>query len=289
MYHSPETQFIASKNYIRQPQIDTLLEKGSGVMNEDVLLVSSGVYGVFDGATSLIPGQVDGKKTGGLMAAEISAEAFRTPQESLIEAAKEANRLIHRKARLYSVNYLNKEELWSTSAAVVELEEDSFSWCQIGDCTILVLYADGGSKLLGSDYNHDLPTLAKWKRLSVSASAPMMQVMAEDIKVVRRRMNVDYGVLNGEPEALVFLKSGEMSLDGVSDILLFSDGLLLPQRNPSMKQNHDVLVSLYRSGGLGLVRSRVRELQQGDQRCSIYPRFKTHDDIGAIALNFTSL
>ena len=54
MYLSTE-QFTVPHPYPTIPRyaVETLLEKGSGELNEDVLLRADDLFGVFDGATSL--------------------------------------------------------------------------------------------------------------------------------------------------------------------------------------------------------------------------------------------
>jgi hypothetical protein len=98
-------------------------------------------------------------------------------------------------------------------------------------------------------------------------------------------MNNAYGVLNGEVEALDFLQSGSQSLDNVRNVLVYSDGLMLPQRNPESQQDLEMFVSLYKRGGLSCLRDHIRGKQLEDIGCRKYPRFKTHDDISAVALS----
>jgi hypothetical protein len=97
-------------------------------------------------------------------------------------------------------------------------------------------------------------------------------------------MNIRYGVLNGEPAALDFLRHGYEELDNVSDILLFTDGLFLPRENPLEDSDWCSFVNLYRQGGLQAVRDHVRYLQRQDPTLKKYPRFKLHDDIAAVAI-----
>jgi hypothetical protein len=58
------------------------------------------------------------------------------------------------------------------------------------------------------------------------------EVLADQILKVRHRMNIHYGVFNGEKEALNFVRNGEKGLEGVSDILLYTDGLSLSRSHP---------------------------------------------------------
>jgi hypothetical protein len=97
-------------------------------------------------------------------------------------------------------------------------------------------------------------------------------------------MNRSYGVLNGEKEAEQFLRSGIEPLENVKQILLFTDGLHIPDKIPQKKKNFDCLVEYYLSCGLTGLKDYVRELEKMDPECKIYPRFKCHDDIAAISI-----
>lgn len=110
--------------------------------------------------------------------------------------------------------------------------------------------------------------------------------LAAQIERVRLQMNISYGVLNGEPEAVNFLHHGRYQLTGITDILLFTDGLFLPKEDPLAGNDWQGLVDLYRHGGLQAVRDHVRLLQRDDPDCRCYPRFKRHDDIAAVAIQF---
>lgn len=288
MYLSPDEFDLTASTITTspQPRIFTLLEKGSGVINEDECLLTSQTYGVFDGATSLVAGTFKNGQTGGKLAADICKTAFADESRTLADAALAANREIHDECSAAGVDLQRKEELWSCSAAVIRLHGNHFDWCQIGDCQILVIKEDGSYTLLGKTPDQDIDTLRLWKQRASNSTEAVMEVMSREILEVRRKTNIDFGVFNGEPEAITFLRSGSESLAGVKDILLFSDGLLLPQDDPGALPVWEQFIELYRAGGLQEIRTHVRNLQLGDIGCSRYPRFKTHDDISAVALSF---
>ena len=288
MYLSPD-DFVSTTTVLTKslrPRISTLLEKGSGDVNEDEILLGKQTYGVFDGATSLVSGTLQNDITGGKMAAAICKTAFADERRSLAGSAMAANFEIREKCSIAGVNLQRKEELWSCSAAVVRLLGDHFDWCQIGDCQILVIKDDGSYTLLGQTPDQDIETLQLWKQRAATSTDTVLKAMSREILEVRRRANIDFGVFNGEGEAMYFLRSGSESLAGVKDILLFSDGLLLPQCDPGVLPAWEQFVELYREGGLQEIRSHVRNLQLGDIDCYTYPRFKTHDDISGVALGF---
>ena len=286
MYLSTEQRTFANLSRpLHRHKVKSLLEKGSGEFNEDVLLEEGDLLGVFDGATSLDKRRFQEGLTGGLLAARTAAQAFQGNRCSLDQLAKEANQNIQNAQLDESIGLDERHKLWSTSLAVVHLDGNRLEYCQTGDALILFILKDGGYKVITPDIDIDRDTLQLWKEMQVSPDALIHEVLVEQIHKVRLAMNISYGVLNGEPEALEFIRHGYEDLTDVSDILLFTDGLQLPRENPLEEQDWQSFVELYRQGGLQLVRDHVRHLQLQDPACRKYPRFKIHDDIAAVAIS----
>ncbi|SHO46993.1 Protein phosphatase 2C [Desulfopila aestuarii DSM 18488] len=286
MYLSNEQRTFASLNRpLYRYTVKSLLEKGSGEINEDVLLEEGSLLGVFDGATSLDKRRFQNGLTGGLLAAKTAAQSFVNNCGSLDQLAKEANRTIHKVQIRENICMDERHKLWSTSLAVVHVDGNQLEYCQTGDALILFIFQDGGYKVITPDIDIDRDTLQLWKEMQLAPDALIHEVLAEQIRKIRLEMNISYGVLNGEPEALNFLRHGYEDLTDVSDILLFTDGLHLPRENPKEEHDWQTFVELYRLGGLQAVRDHVRHLQQQDPACRKYPRFKLHDDIAAVAIS----
>lgn len=110
------------------------------------------------------------------------------------------------------------------------------------------------------------------------------KALAPQIKKIRLGMNIDYGVLNGDPRAENFLNQGMESLDEVTDILLFTDGLSIPKQVPEKRKDYTSLVKAYLALGLNGVKDMIRHKEDTDPLCMAYPRFKCNDDITAIAV-----
>ena len=286
MYLSTEHHNLSAIPQKLPISVETIAEKGSADLNEDVLLRDHNVFGVFDGSTSLHSEDLPAGMTGGLVAAQIAAESFRQQTGDLVNRAQEANKKIRSAAGSKLFNGYEKHRLWSTSAAVVRIEESFFEFCQIGDCLIMVVRNDGSFTLLTPDTAHDRETLSLWKNSHVPAGITIHELLSEQIRTIRNQMNIFYGALNGEPEAVHFLRYGRESLDDVQAVLLFTDGLFLPKEDPHQHDNWSHFVDLYLSGGLSAIHERVRSLELLDPGCRLYPRFKTHDDIAAIAITF---
>ncbi|WP_319581747.1 protein phosphatase 2C domain-containing protein [uncultured Pseudodesulfovibrio sp.] len=265
-------------------RIDTVFEQGTGALNEDFLVVDKNLFGVFDGATSLSSARFGHGLTGGYLASTVAGTAFRGSDLPLRELADKANRAILDAMRKHGVDMEDRANLWSTSAAVVRVEEDRFEWVQIGDCLVMTLHDDGTHRVHCAEFNHDLETLTMWQEASCESQGTVLDVIHEQIVKVRRGMNVTYGVFNGEPAALDFLNAGSLPLEGITDILLFTDGLFIPKSDPGEREDFDRFAELFRAGGLKCVRDHVRCTEAGDAACTLYPRFKVHDDVAAISI-----
>lgn len=278
-------QLPASSPCISSPsyEVETLHEQGSGAYNEDVLLQTGDLFGVFDGATSLDTFHDINGMSGGRCAAQLAAQTFLEMEGDLARIAEKANGRIRMAQERNNIPLHERYRLWSTSMAVIRLDDASFEYCHTGDSMILLLYRDGSHTLLTPEIDIDSETLQMWKD-SVASPQKIHSRLAAQILKVRLQMNVSYGVLNGEPESLHFLRHGRHSLAGISDILLFTDGLLLPRENPREMGDWQTFSDLYRDGGLVGVRNHVRSIQREDADCRSYPRFKMHDDIAAISV-----
>jgi len=293
MYLFPET-ILNSSTSASAKQLDprfqvreTLLEQGSGRVNEDMLATVSQLSIVCDGATSLHTAQQPAAlpASGGQEAARITASVFTDhPGRNLLDSARRANERISEAMIDHGGDLLEREQLWSTSFAALQVNEDSITWCQTGDCMILLVHADGSSQLLTELPGQDREVLKTWQQIGARSRGTIHQTLASEIAAVRRMMNKKFGVLNGEDEALDFISSGTIKDDRVSDVLLFSDGLFPPSANPDNLFDEELFVQLYKRGGLKKIRNHVRSLQIHDPDCYRYPRFKMYDDLSGIAL-----
>ncbi len=265
-------------------QIEHIHEKGSGQMNEDVLHVGKELFGVFDGATSLDRSLFQQGVTGGRIAAETACRVFAGNGSSLVELARTANREIYDEMVAHGVDCSRREQLWSTSAAVVRIKDDSLEWVQAGDSYVLFLYRDGSYRVPVRVPDHDYETLSMWKRVARQSQVNISCAVAHQIKKTRMEMNRSYGVLNGEPAGQRFLHRGTELLAPVEEILLFTDGLSIPSETPARTRCFDGLVACYRRLGLEGLKVHIREIEATDPQCRRFPRFKCHDDIAAISI-----
>jgi serine/threonine protein phosphatase PrpC len=267
-------------------KVEIICERGSGEVNEDNVLAKGKFFGVFDGATSLDKFMDADGKTGGLIASSIAKNVFENNEGGLVQLTEKANSEIRKEMLKKKVDISKKENLWSTSVAVIKLASDSFDWVQLGDSLIIVIFNDNTFKLLVTDYDHDEEALIMWKEFADKKVENIRKHLKGQLLKVRKTMNVSYGILNGEDEMKNFINKGKDSLDNVKSIIIFTDGLIIPKENPAEKDDFNLLVQLYKEGGLNKIKNYTRELEDSDPNCWKYPRFKQYDDIGAISIVF---
>lgn len=267
-------------------QVETLIDKGVKDLNEDALFVSARRFGVFDGASGL-DGYVDeNRHTGGYKAAHIAASIFKE-EISLKEATVKANELIKKSMIDAGIDINKKVSWWNTTMAVIDIDSiaEELEWIQIADALIVLVYEDGAHKLLVEDnYDHDRPVMIKWRALADQGRTNIRQELNDDILALRESAGVVYGALNGDSQALDFVRSGRVSLKGVRNVLIFTDGLIPLKTDPNNEDDFTELISEYRHGGLELAKEWLRNLENNDPDCIQYPRYKKSDDIAAVAI-----
>ena len=266
-------------------RIERVLEQGSSSLNEDNLAWSDNLFGVFDGASSLVPDLFDGK-TGAWWASHLVSREFAKNDASLFELGSRANTRLQLVMTAAGVENADRLQCWSTSAAVCRLNGNSLEWLQSGDCQILALYADGFCQPLTPYHNHDQATLKHLKQLIEQNEPEPEKQLRPQIEKVRRQMNQSYGVFNGEEAALDFLQLGSHSLQGIRHLLIFTDGLFPPEEDPDGHPDFCWLAERYLQGGLETVKQEIRRMESEDPDCRRFPRFKKHDDIAAMAISF---
>ena len=266
-------------------KIEQVFEQGSSLLNEDNLACNGNLFGVFDGASSLVPDLYQGKSGAWWAAHRVSSE-FAKNDASLFELGSRANKNLQLKMTAMGVKSADRLQCWSTSAAIFRLNDDSIEWLQSGDCQILAIEVDGSCRLLTDYHNHDQATLLHWQKLIAANDPEPRKKLQPEIEKVRSQMNQSYGAFNGERAALDFLQTGTALLQNIRHLLVFTDGLFPPGENPAEQPDFCWLAKHFQQGGLSRVKQEIRRLEKTDPDCQRYPRFKKHDDIAAMAISF---
>lgn len=265
-------------------KIERVYEQGSSLLNEDNFACNGNLFGVFDGASSLVPDLYQGK-TGAWWASHLVSQEFAKNDADLFELGSRANKELQLKMTAMGVESADLLQCWSTSAAICRIKDDSVEWLQSGDCQILAIDANGDCQLLTPYHNHDQATLQQWQRLVAKNDPEPRKKLQPQIEKVRRQMNRSYGAINGERAALDFLRTGSQPLGDIRHLLIFTDGLLPPGETPTQNPDFCWLAKHFQQGGLKRVKQEIRSLEQTDPDCRRYPRFKKHDDIAAVAIS----
>ncbi len=265
-------------------QVDYLLKKGTKKLNEDAVLIGDDVFGVFDGASSSNSLTYEEEKTGGFLASHIAKEVFQKNDSNLCNLFKKANNQLRLEMKNRKVNLKNKINLWATTLAVIKINFDSFDWIQVSDSLILIIFKDSTYKLLVDNYDHDKETLVLWREIAKQKEKDIKSKLKKELAANRKRMNIDYGVLDGELGAINFSKQGNEKLENVRHILLFTDGLIVPKEDPRKNDNFDKLVELFLDKGLVGWSKYINDLTKLDPYCWRFPRFSDRDDQAGIAI-----
>lgn len=273
-------------------KIEYVLDKGSGEMNEDSLLISKSIFGVFDGLTSLTKYRDNQGISGGLIASNLVKNEFAKnpslPFENIVRIAlqKLEGVMVER-----DIDLKKKEERLSTTLAVVRISNDSLEYIQVGDSPIIIMFKNGTHEVIMSSNNSDKKALLLWMKLTHGEGIREWgkdQRMMDQLLKDRHGANVHFGTLNGEKEVFKFIKTGTRQMSEIKQILITTDGLFLPQENPSEGEKIEELIDLYQKMGLKKLKDYVREIETKDAQFK-YPRFKQHDDMAAISITFDTI
>lgn len=288
--------------------------QGSSTWNEDALILNEAlhIYGVADGATSLVPYHGPQGETGGRMASQLVQRYFGQltagDERNLMQMTCEANRLLGAEMQAAGVPLDTKEQLWTTGVAAVRVTENSVEYIQSGDCMIVALYEDDSVRVLTRDHVAHMDEGAKqlWReavREGVRTREELWERARHRMTGNRASMNTrdGYAVLNGRPEAEHFMEYGVINRIRLKALLLHTDGLYVPSMfNPQADSQttgkagvekpdigeESLLRQIIEKGLEAYTHWLVAE-EQRDPECVRYPRFKMSDDKTALWLDFS--
>lgn len=205
------------------------------VLNEKI-----NVYGVFDGATPLMPFKDENGMNGAYLASNILKDYFFVLYRSnlsLVEGIMAANRMLKEHMEKYKVNQEKYENLWSTCAAIIKIEKDGkISYAQLGDCMIIAEYQNGTLKALTRDTVKDISYRAMaWREEQRKQGVKIpdeedYQDRTKQLIFNRSLANKEngYTVANGKEEVLHFIQHGQVNISEIKTLLMITDGLFHP-------------------------------------------------------------
>ncbi|MDR6549131.1 protein phosphatase 2C domain-containing protein [Paenibacillus qinlingensis] len=283
-------------------KMQAVSRQGNSAWNEDSLLVNDNLhlYGVIDGATSLEPYRGVGGETGGYLAAQSIAKSIRemsqdnvehqhSPQDLLLQA----NQQLRTEMLAAGVDVTRKEQLWGACAVIVRVHKTFVEYAHSGDCMLIAVYEDDTIRIITRDQLEvvDRPTRQLWAQgvaSGLTSRDDLWELVKPQIHAGRALMNTPngYSVLNGEPELADYMEFGRISRTQLKSLLLFSDGLVAPQRELSLEEEFKQIVSRVTSMGLDNYIEWLIQVEEADPDCLQFPRVKKSDDKTAIYLEF---
>lgn len=198
------------------------------------------VYGVMDGVTPI----VDYRDEDGHNGANLASNTIKRYLEGLdrVTDLKEevvaANRELRQAMLRGGIDIAVKHELWASCLAVVHLSADGIRFAQLGDCMAIARYEDGRVHVLTQNRVIGVSARAKAKRaLDREQGKPVEDesFYAEVYpRLVYNRSQMantpeGYGVANGTEEAADHIQTGLIPAEGLTHVLLVSDGMFHPE------------------------------------------------------------
>lgn len=276
--------------------ITKVYKKGDKAVNEDAYVINEDAYifAVIDGATGLdgIPGY---------LASQVVQENLQeiTQANSLYQSMEQANKQLGKKMVDYykaninkldinSIAEIPKKQRSSTGLAAIQIQQNgcAIDYFHVGDCMLFLRYGNGDVRAV----THDL--IQYFDQLGIREMIRLREEIGNkmDLDAIRERVNPillqnrnklnssqGYGIIDGSEEAFNYIESGRIPLNKVTEVLLLSDGLLLPTK----WQESDVWIrtaEMAFTNGLDDLLSEVETREKQDPQCVTYPRLKQRDD-----------
>ncbi|HEY4964517.1 MAG TPA: protein phosphatase 2C domain-containing protein [Candidatus Saccharimonadales bacterium] len=294
-----EYQLIPTAETALVSSIDLISEQGNPAKNnEDSIFADAdrGIAGVFDGASDVVGFKTPDGMTGGAVASRIAASTLETSstEQTLTDIIMIANGHIDAIQREFDLDPNSKEARFCTTGAIArarttESGEKVIDLLQIADSVAIVTRDDGSVEVPLGLYDQDEESMQLWTQMTAEGMTAEQilkdERMQAQIKSKRSESNVTYGVLNGEADAAEFVRTTTIPAEGVSKVILLSDGLFIPKENPSGEDSWDEIARLESEGGIKAVLDYVRSIESTDPDCIRYPRFKQHDDASGAVLD----
>lgn len=276
--------------YDEAMNITSINEKGIRDINEDRILVdkTKHIFGVFDGASSLVPYTSPEGKTGGYLAASVAADTFANTDLDLEATALKANEQIEKVQFEANIDLSKNVNRFGTTAAVIKINNDTADLLQIGDSIIITIDTKGKAAVPLGYVDQDIIAMRKWRRLADQGAKNLRELVWDDILRQREAANIGYGLLNGDEKLKGHIRTTTIPMDNITVILLLTDGMFLPKADPDASDNWNDYADCYQKSGLTGLFKQVRDTEKSDPTLVTYPRFKLHDDSSGIALDFNT-
>lgn len=245
---------------------------------EDAFIVNekAGVFGVLDGVTPLC----DFRDADGHNGAYIASRHVKAHFEELELAGSLAEEIGRTNARLKhrmvesGLDLAVKHEYWATCIAAVRIQGEMLTYGQLGDSIVIAEYRDGHVEVLTPNTLVQLNDRARAVReRDRRRGAELPDESYYDVPVHKYTYNrylantpEGYSVLNGMDEVPDYIRTGQIRIDRLKQVLMISDGLFFPGK--SLEETYRMIA------GLGL-REYVDKLTRYEQEHVLTPDDKT--------------
>ena len=264
-----------------------LHEKGIRDLNEDAVLCDNErqVYGVFDGASSLVNYLSPDGKTGGYIASHIVRDVFSSADGALIEIARSANEAINQRLVEGGIDLSSNLNRFGTTAAVVRIAGDTAELFQCGDSVIIARFKDGTVTTPLGYVDQDIDIMRLWRQYVDARKDNVKELLRDEIHHGREQANIGYGTMNGDPRSQNHFQSIKLQCTDLRDILIVTDGMFIPKSDPDADEDWQEYFRVCDDNGLSELYDYVRHLELSDPDLTKYPRFKIHDDASAVLVS----
>lgn len=282
--------------------IEKISLPGSGEWNEDALVGNEQLhlFGVLDGATSLHPFRGPNNETGGYLASQVikqyleSLQAEDVADFDLKQLVVQANIRLREKMEAAGIHTSDKAALWTSSLALIRIEDNYIDYAQVGDCMIVAVYQDGSLRTISRDQvaHIDLESKHIWEQ-AIENGIVKREELWELVKPIilqnKSKMNTmaGYSVMSGEPHLAEFIEYGRINRIQLKSLLLVTDGLFphTERGGEPIDVIQELTTSITNSTLAGYA-DWLFNLELNDKDCLRYPRFKVSDDKTGIWIQF---
>lgn len=300
--HYVQSELTIGKEQARQIKISAGTVAGSPEKpNEDAYAVTidEGVLtvGIFDGCSSQKPIHALAPQTGARFASHFLKDSFVniTSAIPLKEGMLGLNKGLLDKNIELGGSLEDVHTLAATTGTIVRINPDGnyLEFAHIGDTFCVVYFQDGTSKLLTNDLNSKfddemfalIKSIAKERGISIREARKDERMTGALIDSFNRKFNnpngQGTGYIDGDPNLEMYIQTGKIPLDGVSAVLLGSDGLPPQGWDQTNKEGREKLLNeLHADGFQKLIRTKKQS--EDDDPDWNYVRYKHSDDATGI-------
>lgn len=269
---------------------DAITDPGNEV-NEDFIQYNNRYVLLMDGSTGLENNIIPGYKSDAVWFVNRAAEYIDYFEKKYVDFTDIIQNVISALNQEYnSFNFrCSRVQMPSASLVMIRENKNSLEILNLGDCTTLVEMNDGTVEVIHDSRVTDLDgkVMEKMKKISLEKHITIAQTkeyVMNDLIQNRSKKNREdgYQVLGFDWIAERDLEIYSYDKNTVKEIFSFSDGAAehyeTLKLSDSVYDFHDKMVST----DLRSILKEIRQRQETDLSCSLYPRLKVKDDVSMI-------